>query len=141
MFVFGTSLIGVAILLAYASTICFALVPSGHVGLLRWGRATAWGTLFCATACAGLLLALFLARRYDVAYVYDHSSEALELGYRVAAAWTGPSGVLIIWTLTGLICATRLMRRTRELEPYILAVLMLVQTLLLILLFVRNPFL
>ena len=44
-------------------------------------------------AVVGLIIYLFLARHYEIKYVYDYSSAELEFGFRIAAMWAMPSGV------------------------------------------------
>ncbi len=108
--------------------------------MLRVGRISAVAALGWAVASALLLLALFVAQRYDVRYVYDYSSADLEMRYRVASVWAGQPGSLVVWALVGLLCAPLLMRRTREFEPYVLSTLMLLQGCILIFMLMRNPF-
>lgn len=141
MYIFGSSLIYGSIAAALISAICYALVVFGRPSLIRWGRAGAWASLGFALSSAALLLALFVLQRYDIRYVYDYSSTDLEMRYRIAAIWAGQPGSLVVWALVGLICAPFLMRRTRQFEPYILSLLMLLQALLLVFMVVRNPFL
>ncbi|HEY0737222.1 MAG TPA: cytochrome c biogenesis protein CcsA [Herpetosiphonaceae bacterium] len=141
MYIFGTSLIYGSIAAALISAICYALVVFGRPSLIRWGRVGAWASLGFALSSAVLLLALFVLQRYDIRYVYDYSSTDLEMRYRIAAIWAGQPGSLVVWALVGLICAPFLMRRTRQFEPYILSLLMLLQVVLLVFMLVRNPFL
>ncbi|HEX6288787.1 MAG TPA: cytochrome c biogenesis protein CcsA [Herpetosiphonaceae bacterium] len=140
MYLLGTTLIVLVILSALIASACFTLVVSGRTALLRWGRAGVWSAVVGACAAALLLLALFVLQRYDVRYVYDYSSTDLELRFRVAAVWAGQPGSLVVWALVGLLCAPLLIRRTRQLEPYVLATLMLLQALILVFVLARNPF-
>ncbi|WP_152541361.1 cytochrome c biogenesis protein CcsA [Kallotenue papyrolyticum] len=140
IYAIGTTLIIAACASAWLAALAFALVPGGHVALLRWGRLGAWLALLLAGGVAGLLLALFVLQRYDVRYVFDYSSSELEFRYRVAAVWAGQPGSLVVWALGGLIFAPLLMRRTRQLEPYILAPLLALQAVLLLFVLMRNPF-
>jgi cytochrome c-type biogenesis protein CcmF len=87
-----------------------------------------------------LLIALFVARRYDIKYVYDYSSSDLEFRFRVASLWAGQPGSFVIWALWGLIAAQLLVRRTRHAEPYVLSVFMLIQAGLLFFMLIINPF-
>ncbi len=141
MYYIGTSLIFGAILAAVFSSACYTLVVSGRSQLLRWGRVGAYGALLLAGASALLILALFVLQRYDIRYVYDYSSRELELRYRIAAVWAGQPGSLVVWALAGLIIAPFLMRRTRHYEPYVLALLMMLQAMLIVFMLIRNPFL
>jgi len=141
MYIFGTSLIVLAIASAASASAAYALVTRGNVAMLRWGRAGTWSALGFTVGSAVLLTALFALQRYDIQYVFDYSSSELEFRYRIAALWAGQSGSLVVWALIGLLCAPFLMRRTRHFEPYILSTLMLLQVFLLAFMLVRNPFL
>jgi cytochrome c-type biogenesis protein CcmF len=136
----GTTLIVCAVVAALGSSVSYALVPAGRTRLLRWGRVGVWASLGFAAAAAALILALFVAQRYDIRYVFDYSSRELEFRYRVAAVWAGQPGSLIVWALAGLICAPLLIRRTRQFEPYVLAPLMFLQAILIVFMLFRNPF-
>ena len=136
----GTGLLGLAILSSAVSAICYILVTRGHNTLLRWGRVGAWTALIATAICVIFLLALFLMQRYDVRYVYDFSSSDLETRYRISAIWAGLSGRLVVWALIGLGCVPFLMRRTRHFEPYVLALLLLLQAILLGCVVAANPF-
>jgi cytochrome c-type biogenesis protein CcmF len=140
MYYVGSALIVSAIVAAVASVVSYILVIYGRPGLLRWGRVGVFATLGLALASAGLILLLFLLQRYDVNYVYDYSSRDLELRYRIAAVWAGQPGSIVVWALAGLIAAPFLIKRTRHFEPYALALLMALQTALLVFMFIRNPF-
>ncbi|HSH80561.1 MAG TPA: cytochrome c biogenesis protein CcsA [Herpetosiphonaceae bacterium] len=140
MYYLGSGLIIAAIGMALASSLFYLLVIGGRTSLLRWGRATVFATLGFSAATAALILALFLLQRYDIRYVYDYSSRDLDLRYRIAATWAGQPGSLVVWALAGLCVAPFLIRRTRHFEPYVLALLMLLQVALLSFMLIRNPF-
>lgn len=141
MYIFGTSLIVLAIVSAAVASITYALVTRGNTAMLRWGRGATRSALLFTLGSAALLTALFVLQRYDIQYVFSYSSSDLEFRYRVAALWAGQSGSLVVWALIGLLCAPLLMRRTRHFEPYVLSALMFLQVFLLAFMLVRNPFL
>jgi cytochrome c-type biogenesis protein CcmF len=141
MYIFGTSLIILAIVSSASASAAYALVTRGNVAMVRWGRAATWSALGFALGSAVLLTALFALQRYNTQYVFDYSSSDLEFRYRIAALWAGQPGSLVVWALIGLLCAPFLMRRTRHFEPYMLSTLMLLQVFLLVFMLVRNPFL
>lgn len=140
MYWIGTGLIISAMVLALLTAAAYYLVTHGRLSWLRWGRAGVWLTLGVAVASAGLLLALFLLQRYDVAYVYNYSSRDLGLRFRIAATWAGQPGSLVVWALAGLLITPLLIKRTRHFEPYVLCLLMLLQALLFLFILIRNPF-
>ncbi len=140
VYFFGTLLIVATIAMAAMATISYVLVPFGRPNALPYAR---WGTrltLVGVLAVVVLLNYLFVAQRYDVEYVYNYSSNELESYFRVAAVWAGQPGSFVIWALWGIIGAQFLVRRTRHNEPYVLSVVMMIQTALLIFMLIRNPF-
>lgn len=140
VYFFGTLLIVATIAMAVLATVSYVLVPLGHPGALRYGR---WGTrlsMVGVLAVVAVLNYLFVAQRYDVEYVYNYSSQELEPYFRVAAVWAGQPGSFVIWALWGILGAQFLIRRTRHSEPYVLSVVMMIQSALLIFMLIRNPF-
>src|SRR5262245_14615928 len=140
MYLLGTILIISGIAAAMLASVSYALVPRGNIAALAYGRFGTRAALGAVLLIVGLLTYLFLAQRYDIRYVYDYSSNNLELRYRIAAIWAGQPGSFVIWTLWGLIAAQLLIQRARHAEPYVLSVLMLIQAALLLFMFIRNPF-
>jgi cytochrome c-type biogenesis protein CcmF len=140
VYFFGTLLIVATIAMAAMASISYLLVPLGRPAAMSYGR---WGTrlsMVGVLAVVVMLNYLFVAQRYDVEYVYNYSSSELEPYFRVAAVWAGQPGSFVIWALWGIIGAQFLIRRTRHNEPYVLSVVMMIQTALLIFMLIRNPF-
>jgi cytochrome c-type biogenesis protein CcmF len=140
MYLLGTILIVSGIVAAALASASYALVTRGNTAALAYGRIGTRAALGAVVAVAVLIMLLFLSRRYDVQYVYDYSSADLEFGFRIASMWAGQPGSFVIWALWGLIAAQLLVRRTRNAEPYVLSVFMLIQAALLVFMLIRNPF-
>ncbi|MBA3945277.1 MAG: cytochrome c biogenesis protein CcsA [Herpetosiphonaceae bacterium] len=136
----GPGLVIGAILAAVSSAVMYIRVTCGHTLSLPWARRGVYLATTLACTSAVLLLTLFLLHRYDIRYVYDYSSEDLELRFRIAAIWAGQPGSLVVWALVGLLVAPSLIRRTRAFEPYVLTLLMSLQAVLLVFMLIRNPF-
>jgi len=113
--------------------------------LLASARRSAVATLVLVTV-AGLVLVLLLFRHdYQVLYVYQHISSALPPLYTFAALWAGQEGSLLVWLWLLAVLTVIAMRQraawSRELEPYALAVLGLVEAFFALLLcLVSRPF-
>ncbi len=140
VYFFGTVLIVATIAMAAMASISYLLVPLGRPNALAYGR---WGTrltLVGVLTVVTVLNYLFISQRYDVEYVYNYSSSDLEPYFRVAAVWAGQPGSFVIWALWGTIAAQFLIKRTRHNEPYVLSVVMMIQTALLVFMLIRNPF-
>src|SRR5438132_12796582 len=84
----------------------------------------AFGTTLVASA---VLWAALARRDFGFAYVAEHTSRKLPLGYSLSAFWGGQEGSLLLWLLilTGYsalaVWITR--RGARELLPYVVPVL------------------
>ncbi len=139
--ILGTLLLAVAFLAALGGAAAAASVIRGFRAGLSWMRLLAYAALACAALSSLLLLGLILAQRYDVSYVYQYTSRDLALGYRLAAFWAGPQGSFLLWLLLAAILTVLQIRRSRQLEPYVLFFTLLVQAALAILLLADNPFL
>jgi cytochrome c-type biogenesis protein CcmF len=93
------------------------------------------------------LISLFYALAtfdFQLAYVSQNAARSMSTAYRMAAAWGGQAGSLLLWTwmITAYAAAAiTVQRRERALLPWVCAVLALNAAFFLILLnFVSNPF-
>ena len=114
MYLLGTILIVTGIVAALLASVSYVRVTRGHTAALnyvRYGTRAALGAVLLVVA---LIVYLFVARPYDIRYVYDYSSAELEFRFRVASLWAGQPGSFVIWALWGLIVAQFLIRRTRH---------------------------
>ena len=97
------------------------------------------------TVAIGALVVLFQQDSFHVANVAAHSNITMPAIYKLSALWSGQEGSLLFWSWL-LACysviAVRLNRRhLPELQPYVIATLMVVQGFFLVLnLFVVHPF-
>jgi cytochrome c-type biogenesis protein CcmF len=140
MYLFGTMLIVTSLAVALLAAVSYTLVIRGNYAALPYGRSGVYGTLVSVVATVALLMLLFVARRYDIQYVNDYSSNDLEFRYRIASFWAGQPGSFVIWVLWGMLLAPFLIKRTRHFEPYVLAVFMTVTAVLLLFMLIFNPF-
>lgn len=140
MFFLGTLLIVAGVACALMASISYALVIGGKPTARPYARIGVVGSMMTVAASWTLLISLFLTNRFDIEYVSQYSSVDLSTFYTIAASWGGQPGSFAIWALFGSIVAALLIKRSRHFEPYVLAVLMLVQTGLIAMMLVSNPF-
>lgn len=138
----GYGAVVLALLSALLATVCYSVVASHR----QAGRRTLAGNarlLYCLSAgligvAAAYLLYLLVNSRFDYAYVFSYSSQALPLVYKVSAFWAGQEGSFLLWlvlhALFGLVLLTR-----RAPAP-VMAVYSVIQAVLLGLLLVKSPF-
>jgi cytochrome c-type biogenesis protein CcmF len=138
-----------ALLLAFG-LVLYALIAGSYAAWKRRRRLalSAQNALLAAfpvTLVAAIVLLVALGRRdMTFAYVYEHTSHKLPLGYALSAFWGGQEGSLLLWllVLTGYAAlAVWLNRRSRELVAWTVPVFGLVGVFFAFMLcFVSSPF-
>jgi len=138
-----------ALLLAFG-LVAYALIAGSYAAWKRRRRLAlsaqnALLAAFPATLVAAVILLVALGRRdLTFAYVAQHTSHKLPLGYALSAFWGGQEGSLLLWllVLTGYAgLAVWLNRRSRELMAWVVPVFGLVAVFFAFMLcFVSSPF-
>jgi cytochrome c-type biogenesis protein CcmF len=142
--------LGRAMLLLALGLIAYALIAGSYAAWRRRRRLalSAQNALLAAfptTLVAAVVLLVALGRRdMTFAYVSEHTSHKLPLGYALSAFWGGQEGSLLLWllVLTGYAgLAVWLNRRSRELVAWTVPVFALVGSFFAFMLcFVSSPF-
>jgi cytochrome c-type biogenesis protein CcmF len=140
MYFLGTLVIITGVALALLASVSYFLVTRGNVAALSYARIATRTSLVAVLVVVGMIAYAFVARRYDIKYVFDYSDNTLDSFFRVAAMWAGQPGSFVVWALWGGVATQFLVRRTRHAEPYVLSILMLIQAALLFFMLIRNPF-
>jgi cytochrome c-type biogenesis protein CcmF len=140
IYILGTILLITSIVLTLLAGASYFAVMRGNNAALMMGRVSVVGGLVAVGATAVFLAGLFVARRFDIAYVNSYSSVDLDVFFTIAASWAGQPGSFLVWALWNAIVATVLIRRSRHFEPYVLAIFMVVQAALLGFILMLNPF-
>ncbi len=105
--------------------------------------------IYSAAGLLGLallvLLAAFLSDRFQIRYVYQHSSRDLPLYLKVSALWGGQEGSLLVWSFLQALCAalvvSRPSARSRSLTPWAAVFLSAITAFFTgVTLFLSNPF-
>jgi cytochrome c-type biogenesis protein CcmF len=138
-----------ALLLAFG-LVAYALVAGSYAAWRKRRRLAlsaqnALIAAFPATLAASAVLLIALARHdFSFAYVAEHTSRNLPLGYSLSAFWGGQEGSLLLWLviLTGYAAlAVWLNRRSRELMTWTVPVFGLIAVFFSFMLcFVSSPF-
>ena len=142
---FGTGVL-YAILIACAYTFAVSIgAGRGNPRLLQSARLGAYGT--CGLILFGVLLLAyaFVTHDFRIQYVARYSERSMSLGYLLSALWGGQDGSLLWWTFLLAIyvssCVRWLKGRYRELQPYVIATLMIIIAFFAVLMiFSANPF-
>lgn len=91
-------LVGSLLAVAFAGAILQARSAAQGVRGLLLSRWAEWGSFAALSGLLALLIGLFLAGAYEVAYVWEHSSSTMAWYYQFAALWAGAEGSLLLWT-------------------------------------------
>jgi cytochrome c-type biogenesis protein CcmF len=142
---FGTGVL-YAILVAAAYTFAVAVAAGqGRPRLLQSARLGAYGT--CALVLLGVVLLAyaFVTHDFRIRYVARYSDRSMSTEYLLTALWGGQDGSLLWWSLLLSVyisaCVRWLKGRYRQLQPYVIATLMVIVSFFAILMiFAANPF-
>jgi len=139
-----------AILLAFCAAI-YAVVAS-VVGRLKRkpflivsGERAVYATWALITIASGILVYAIMTGDFHFAYVAEHSNKAMPTLYKFAAWWGGQEGSLLFWSwllsnYVAIVAFTN-RRKHRDMMPFVIGVLAVVQTFFLLLNnFIANPF-
>src|SRR5580700_3815735 len=139
-----------AVLLAFCAAI-YALLAS-VVGRLRHkpflvvsGERAVYSVWALLTIGSGILVYALVTGDFRFFYVAEHSNRSMPLLYKFAAWWGGQEGSLLFWswllsTYSAVVVFTN-RRKHRDMMPYVVGLLMFVQTFFLVLNnFVVNAF-
>lgn len=142
---FGTGVL-YAILVCAAYTFAVSIAAGrGRPRLLRASRMGAYAT--CALIGLGILTLAyaFITHDFRIRYVARYSDRSMSTGYLFASLWGGQDGSLLWWSfllsLYTAACVRWMYGRYRELQPYVIATLMVVISFFgVLMLFAANPF-
>jgi cytochrome c-type biogenesis protein CcmF len=146
----GNLSLSLALVFALFSATCFLRSARGDEKLLNLGRGAYCAFLFFSVLASAYLMYLFLAHRFEVAYVYGYSSSAEPFFYLVSGFWAGQEGSFLLWLFFGSLLGVLLISgrrksalRTEESEireGHVMFFYLLVQIFLLALLLKQSPF-
>lgn len=142
---FGTGVL-YAILVSAAYTFAVSLLAArGKPRLLRAARLGAYGTSALVLLGVLVLAYAFVTHDFRIRYVSRYSDRAMTLPYLITSLWGGQDGSILWWLflLSGYTtaCVIWLRGKYRQLQPYVIATLMVIMGFFAILmLFSANPF-
>jgi cytochrome c-type biogenesis protein CcmF len=130
---------------AYAAAISVAGARRRSNTLIESGMGAFYLVAALMAAASGVILYAFLAGDYSIKYVQRYSDSSLPLFYKVTSYWGGLDGSIMFWvfllSIFGSVAVYVNRERHRELIPYVVAVISVVQMFFLLLMVVHNnPF-
>ena len=135
-----------AFLLAiYAAAAAVLGGQTGRAALVESARNATLAIFSLLTLDLALIVYALVALDFRLAYIYDVSSQAMDVFLRATALWGGQAGSILFWgwlmAMFSLVIALRKWRRDQALMPYVIFVLMGTLAFFLGLsLFISNPF-
>jgi cytochrome c-type biogenesis protein CcmF len=78
----------------------------------------------------GVLFIMLIGHYFEYEYIWHHSSRSMPLKYIASCFWEGQEGSFLLWIFWNAVLGTFLMKRTKEWESPVLAVVSLVQVFL-----------
>jgi len=141
----GTGIV-YAILVAAAYTFAVALAAGrGRPRLLQAARMGAYATSALVLFAVLLLSYAFVSHDFRIRYVAHYSDRRMSTTYLLTSLWGGQDGSLLWWSLLlsgySTACVAWLKGRYRELQPYVIATLMvIIGFFAMLMLFAANPF-
>jgi cytochrome c-type biogenesis protein CcmF len=142
---FGTGVL-YAVLVAAAYTFAVALgAGRGQPRLLESARRGAFATAALVALGVLVLAYAFVTHDFRIRYVTRYSDRSMPMSYLLTSLWGGQDGSLLWWSFLlsayTTACVWWLKGKYRELQPYVIATLMVIMSFFAILmLFAANPF-
>ncbi len=130
---------------AYAAAVSVAGARRRNGRFIESGVGALYLVAAVMTVATGVIVHAFVVGDFTIRYVQRYSESAQPLGYKIASYWGGLDGSVMFWVfLLSLFGATAVRvnrERHRELIPYVVATLSVVQMFFLFLMIVHNnPF-
>ncbi len=130
---------------AYAAAASVAGARRRNSRLIESGTGALYLVAAVMTVATGVIVHAFVVGDFSIRYVQRYSESAQPLGYKIASYWGGLDGSIMFWVfLLSLFGATAVRvnrERHRELIPYVVATLSVVQMFFLFLMIGHNnPF-
>jgi cytochrome c-type biogenesis protein CcmF len=130
---------------AYAAAISVAGARRRSTRLIESGIGAFHLIAAIMAVASGVIVHAFVTGDYSIRYVQRYSDSALPLFYKITSYWGGLDGSIMFWvfllSIFGSIAVYVNRERHRELMPYVVAVISVVQMFFLFLMIVHNnPF-
>jgi cytochrome c-type biogenesis protein CcmF len=133
-------------MLTAAYTFSVAVVSGrGRPRYLEAARLGAYGTVSLIGLAILCLAYAFVTHDFRIKYVAHYSDRTMPVGYLLTALWGGQDGSLLWWlfllSIYTAVCVRWLKGKYRELQPYVIATLMVIVLFFCVLMtFAANPF-
>ncbi|MCX7743880.1 MAG: cytochrome c biogenesis protein CcsA [Flavobacteriales bacterium] len=131
--IIGNLFISLSFSAAILSTLAYCMAGRNELIHTGWKRLGRIGFMLHSVGVLGIISTLFyilLSHRFEYHYAWQHSSRDLPSQYVFAAFWEGQEGSFLLWTFWHVVIGNILIWRSREWEPYVMAIFSVVQVFL-----------
>jgi len=130
---------------AYAASMSVAGARRRSTRLVESGTGALYLVAALMTVASGIIVHAFVAGDYSIRYVHQYSDTAQPLFYKLTSYWGGLDGSILFWvfllSVFGSVAVRVNRERHRELIPYVVATIAVVEMFFLFLMIIhRNPF-
>src|SRR4029453_3420236 len=130
---------------AYAAVVSVVGARQGSRRLIESGTGAFYLVAALMTMASGVIVNAFLTGDYSIKYVAHYSDSVQPLFYKITSYWGGLDGSIMFWvfllSLFGSLAVYVNRERHRELIPYVVATISVVEMFFLFLMVVHNnPF-
>src|SRR3989454_6896784 len=138
-------LLATFVVCSYAAVVCVVGARRGSRRLIESGIGAFYMVAALMTAASTVIVNAFLTDDYSIKYVQHYSDSVQPLFYKITAYWGGLDGSIMLWvfllSVFGSIAVYVNRERYRELIPYVVATVSVVQMFFLYLMVAhKNPF-
>src|ERR671912_2780646 len=127
---------------AYAAAISVAGARRRSTRLIESGTGAFYLTMAIMLAASSVIVHAFVTGNYAIKYVDRYSNTAQSLAYKLTSYWGGLDGSIMFWvtllSIFGCVAVYVNRERHRELIPYVVAVISVVETFFLLLMILHN---
>ncbi len=130
---------------AYAAAISVAGARRRSQRLIESGTGAFYLTMAIMLAATSVIVHAFVTDNFDIKYVHRYSDTAQSLAFKLTSYWGGLDGSIMFWvtllSIFGCVAVYVNRERHRELIPYVVATISIVEVFFLFLMIVHNnPF-
>src|ERR1700724_1190180 len=138
-------LLATFVVCAYSAVISVAGARRGSRRLIESGIGAFYLVAALMTVASAVIINAFLTEDYSIKYVHNYSDSVQPLFYKITSYWGGLDGSIMFWvfllSIFGSIAVYVNRERHRELIPYVVAVIAVVEMFFLFLMIIhKNPF-
>jgi cytochrome c-type biogenesis protein CcmF len=129
----------------YAAAASVSGARRGSSRLIESGVGGLYLTTALMTVASGIIVHAFIVGDYTIKYVQHYSDAVQPIFYKITSYWGGLDGSIMFWvfllSVFGAIAVSVNRERHRELIPYVVAIISIVEAFFLFLMVIhRNPF-